>query len=96
MMRPNSRIPSEGELKRVMTSEAVCTHESMQVGLHHLKRMGIHKLTQMSGLGAAMNQLPDEQKVRAVASHIEKVLQVTPRNMSHDLVAARPGQFRAA
>lgn len=66
----------------------VCTYESMQAGLHHLKRMGVHKLTQPSGLAAAMNQLPDEAITIAAASHIERELQITPWNLSSNFVAA--------
>lgn len=66
----------------------VCTYESMQAGLHHLKRMGVHKLTQPSGLAAAMNQLPDEAITIAAASHIERELQITPWNLSSTFVAA--------
>lgn len=60
----------------------------MQAGLHHLKRMGVHKLTQPSGLAAAMNQLPDEAITLAAASHIERELQITPWNLSSNFVAA--------
>ncbi|XP_024386328.1 transcription initiation factor TFIID subunit 1 isoform X4 [Physcomitrium patens] len=88
MMRRNFRIPSEEEMRRLVTPENVCTYESMQAGLHHLKRMGVHKLTQPSGLAAAMNQLPDEAITLAAASHIERELQITPWNLSSNFVAA--------
>lgn len=60
----------------------------MQAGLHHLKRMGVQKLTQPSSLAAAMNQLPDEAITLAAASHIERELQITPWNLSSNFVAA--------
>ncbi|KAG0629769.1 hypothetical protein M758_1G128800 [Ceratodon purpureus] len=88
VMRRNFRIPSEEEMRRLVTPENVCTYESMQAGLHHLKRMGVHKLTQPSGLAAAMNQLPDEAITIAAASHIERELQITPWNLSSNFVAA--------
>nr|XP_024393704.1 transcription initiation factor TFIID subunit 1-like isoform X3 [Physcomitrium patens] len=88
IMRRNFRIPSEEEMRRLVTPENVCTYESMQAGLHHLKRMGVHKLTQPSGLSAAMNQLPDEAITLAAASHIERELQITPWNLSSNFVAA--------
>ena len=71
-----------------MTLFQVCTYESMQAGQHHLKRMGVHKLTQPSGLASAMNQLPDEAITIAAASHIERELQITPWNLSSNFVAA--------
>jgi transcription initiation factor TFIID subunit 1 len=88
VMRPNFRIPSEEELRRMVTPENVCTYESMQAGLHHLKRMGVQKLTQPTGLSAAMNQLPDEAIALAAASHIERELQITPWNLSSNFVSA--------
>lgn len=60
----------------------------MQAGLHHLKRMGVQKLTQPSGLSAAMNMLPDEAITLAAASHIERELQITPWNLSSNFVSA--------
>lgn len=66
----------------------VCSYESMQAGLHHLKRIGIQKLTQHSGLTAAIAQLPDDAIVIAAASVIERQLQFTPWNLSSNFVAA--------
>ncbi|CAM6089127.1 unnamed protein product [Calypogeia fissa] len=88
VMRNNFRIPSEEELRRMVTPEMVCTYESMQAGLHHLKRMGVQKLTQSSGLSSAMNMLPDEAITLAAASHIERELQITPWNLSSNFVSA--------
>lgn len=88
VMRNNFRIPSEEELRRMVTPEMVCTYESMQAGLHHLKRMGVQKLTQSSGLSGAMNMLPDEAITLAAASHIERELQITPWNLSSNFVSA--------
>ncbi|MCO5553715.1 hypothetical protein L7F22_007241 [Adiantum nelumboides] len=87
-MKHKFRIPSEEELRRMLTPENVCTYESMQAGLYHLKRIGVSKLTQPSGLSAAMNQLPDEALVLAAASHLERELQLTPWNLSCNFVAA--------
>ncbi|KAL3694992.1 hypothetical protein R1sor_008643 [Riccia sorocarpa] len=88
VMRRNFRIPSEEELRRMVTPEMVCTYESMQAGLHHLKRMGVQKLTQPAGLSGAMNMLPDEAITLAAASHIERELQITPWNLSSNFVSA--------
>lgn len=59
----------------------------MQAGLYRLKRLGITKLTQPTGLLSAMNQLPDEAIALAAASHIERELQITPWNLSSNFVA---------
>ncbi|XP_042499646.1 transcription initiation factor TFIID subunit 1 [Macadamia integrifolia] len=87
VMRRNFRIPLEEELRRMVTPENVCAYESMLAGLHRLKRLGISKLTNPSGLSSAMNQLPDEAIALAAASHIERELQITPWNLSSNFVA---------
>lgn len=87
VMRRNFRIPLEEELRRMVTPENVCAYESMQAGLYRLKRLGITRLTQPSGLLSAMNQLPDEAITLAAASHIERELQITPWNLSINFVA---------
>jgi transcription initiation factor TFIID subunit 1 len=66
----------------------VCAYESMQAGVYHLKRIGVSRLTQTTGLSAAMNKLPDEALVLAAASHIERELQITPWNLSSNFVSA--------
>ncbi|KAL6873418.1 hypothetical protein ACP4OV_013500 [Aristida adscensionis] len=85
--RPDFRVPSEEELKRLLTPESVCCYESMQAGLYRLKRLGIMKLTQPVGLASAMNQLPDEAIELAAASHIERELQITSWNLTSNFVA---------
>ncbi|KAH7847356.1 hypothetical protein Vadar_025175 [Vaccinium darrowii] len=87
VMRRNFRIPLEEELRRMGTPENVCAYESMQAGLHRLKRLGITKLTHPTGLSSAMNQLPDEAIALAAASHIERELLITPWNLSSNFVA---------
>ncbi|XP_015082118.1 transcription initiation factor TFIID subunit 1 isoform X2 [Solanum pennellii] len=87
VMRFNFRIPSEEELRRLVSPESVCAYESMQAGLYRLKRLGITRLTHPTGLSAAMNQLPDEAIALAAASHIERELQITPWNLSSNFVA---------
>ncbi|CAA0807360.1 Transcription initiation factor TFIID subunit 1 [Striga hermonthica] len=87
VMRRNFRIPSEEELRRMVTPENVCAYESMLAGMYRLKRLGITRLTNPSGLAPAMNQLPDEAIALAAASHIERELQITPWNLSSNFVS---------
>ncbi|MCL7041639.1 hypothetical protein MKW94_025685 [Papaver nudicaule] len=84
--RWNFRIPVEEELRRQLTPENVCCYESMQAGLYRLKRLGISRLTQPTGLSSAMNQLPDEAIALAASSHIERELQITPWNLTSNFV----------
>lgn len=88
LMKRTFRIPSEEELRRMVTPENVCAYESMQAGLHHLKRLGINRLTSTTGLASAMSQLPDEAIALAAASHIERELQITSWNLSYNFVAS--------
>ncbi|KAJ8464978.1 hypothetical protein OPV22_027530 [Ensete ventricosum] len=81
------RIPSEEELRRILSPENVCSYESMQAGLYRLKQLGISRLTHPVGLSAAMNQLPDEAIALAAASHIERELQITSWNLTSNFVA---------
>ncbi|KAK3134208.1 hypothetical protein QOZ80_6AG0546340 [Eleusine coracana subsp. coracana] len=85
--RSDFRVPSEEELRRLLTPESVCCYESMQAGLYRLKRLGIMKLTQPVGLASAMNQLPDEAIELAAASHIERELQIASWNLTSNFVA---------
>ncbi|KAK4491192.1 hypothetical protein RD792_001924 [Penstemon davidsonii] len=87
VMKRSFRIPSEEELRRMMTPESVCAYESMQAGLYRLKRLGITRLTLPTGLSSAMNQLPDEAITLAAASHIERELHITPWNLSSNFVS---------
>ncbi|MQL90432.1 hypothetical protein Taro_023035 [Colocasia esculenta] len=86
-MRPDFRIPSEEELRRMVTPENVCSYESMQAGLYCLKHLGIGRLTHPVGLSSAMNQLPDEAIALAAASHIERELLITSWSLSNNFVA---------
>ncbi|XP_042461128.1 transcription initiation factor TFIID subunit 1-like isoform X1 [Zingiber officinale] len=81
------RIPSEEELRRMVSPENVCSYESMQAGLYRLKQLGISRLTHPVGLSSAMNQLPDEAIALAAASHIERELQITSWNLTSNFVA---------
>ncbi|XP_006657187.1 transcription initiation factor TFIID subunit 1 isoform X2 [Oryza brachyantha] len=87
IQRPDFRIPSEEELRRLLTPENVCCYESMQAGQYRLKHLGIEKLTQPVGLASAMNRLPDEAIELAAAAHIERELQITSWNLTSNFVA---------
>ncbi|KAF5731919.1 transcription initiation factor TFIID subunit 1 isoform X1 [Tripterygium wilfordii] len=80
-------IPSEEELKKLVSPENVCAYESMQAGLYRLKHLGITRLTNTAGISSAMSQLPDEAIALAAASHIERELQITPWSLSSNFVA---------
>ncbi|KAH9697567.1 transcription initiation factor TFIID subunit 1 [Citrus sinensis] len=86
-MKRTFHIPSEGDLRKLVYPEHVCSYESMQAGLYRLKHLGITQLTLPASISSAMSQLPDEAIALAAASHIERELQITPWNLSSNFVA---------
>ncbi|XP_047333970.1 transcription initiation factor TFIID subunit 1 [Impatiens glandulifera] len=86
VMRRNFSLLLEEALRRMVTPENVCAYESMLAGQYRLKRLGITRLIQPTGLSSAMSQLPDEAIALAAASHIERELQITPWNLSSNFV----------
>ncbi|OEL16968.1 Transcription initiation factor TFIID subunit 1 [Dichanthelium oligosanthes] len=85
--RPDFRVPSEEELRRLLAPESVCCYESMQAGLYRLKQLGIVNLTHPVGLVSAMNQLPDKVMDLSAAAHIERELQITSWSLTSNFVA---------
>ncbi|XP_044490103.1 transcription initiation factor TFIID subunit 1-like isoform X4 [Mangifera indica] len=86
-MKRTFQIPSEGDLRKLVSPEHVCAYESMLAGLYRLKHSGITQLTLPASISSAMNQLPDEAIALAAASHIERELLITPWNLSSNFVA---------
>lgn len=54
VLRPGARIPVEGELRKIITPDAWCTHESMKRGVLHLKDAGL-------GTQAVLAQVPQDR-----------------------------------
>ncbi len=54
VLRPGARIPVEGELRKIITPDAWCTHESMKRGILHLKDAGL-------GTQAVLAQVPQDR-----------------------------------
>ncbi|KAJ0089663.1 hypothetical protein Patl1_13830 [Pistacia atlantica] len=86
-MKRTFQIPSEGDLRKLVSPEHVCAYESMLAGLYRLKHSGITQLTLPASISSAMSQLPDEAIALAAASHIERELLITPWNLSSNFVA---------
>lgn len=49
VMKDGFHVPSEEELRRLVTPEKICANESMLAAMHQLKRSGIHTLTSAAG-----------------------------------------------
>ncbi|KAH7553347.1 hypothetical protein JRO89_XS12G0000500 [Xanthoceras sorbifolium] len=86
-MKRTFNIPSEGDLRKLVSPEHVCAYESMLAGLYRLKHLGITQLTLPASISSAMSQLPDEAIALAAASHVERELLITPWNLSSNFVA---------
>ncbi|XP_031250159.1 transcription initiation factor TFIID subunit 1-like isoform X2 [Pistacia vera] len=86
-MKRTFQIPPEGDLRKLVCPEHVCSYESMLAGLYRLKHSGITQLTLPASISSAMSQLPDEAIALAAASHIERELLITPWNLSSNFVA---------
>lgn len=54
VLKPGARIPVEGELRKIITPDAWCTHESMKRGILHLKDAGL-------GTEAVLAQVPQDR-----------------------------------
>ncbi|CAA7391083.1 unnamed protein product [Spirodela intermedia] len=85
--KPDFRVPSEGEIRRILSPEDVCSYESMQAGLHSLKRMGISELRRPISLPSRLHQLSQDPPALAAASYIQWELLMTPWNLSARFVS---------
>ncbi|CAA6655733.1 unnamed protein product [Spirodela intermedia] len=85
--KPDFRVPSEGEIRRILSPEDVCSYESMQAGLHSLKRMGISELRRPISLPSRLHQLSQDPPALAAASYIQRELLMTPWNLSARFVS---------
>lgn len=80
--KPDFRVPSEGEIRRILSPEDVCSYESMQAGLCSLKRMGISELRRPISLSSRLHQLSEDPSALAAASYIQRELLMTPWSLS--------------
>ncbi|KAK4834572.1 hypothetical protein QYF36_025044 [Acer negundo] len=93
-MKHTFNIPSEGDLRRLVSPEHVCAYESMLAVLYRFKHLGITQLTLPASISSAMNQLPEKAIALAAASHIERELLITPWNLSSNFVACTNQIFK--
>ena len=75
--KPDFKVPSEGEIRRILSPEDVCSYESMQSGVYTLKCLGINQFRRPINISSVSHLIDLE-----VASYIERKLLMTPWNLS--------------
>ena len=78
------KLPSEQEIKEMITPEEICQYESMLAGQRRLKDKGI-KITSIDKVPNAIQKLKkemDNKKISFWADFIEEELTVTPWNLT--------------
>eukprot|EP01116_Phalansterium_solitarium_P000773 TRINITY_DN10637_c0_g1_i1.p1 TRINITY_DN10637_c0_g1~~TRINITY_DN10637_c0_g1_i1.p1 ORF type:complete len:1410 (-),score=241.53 TRINITY_DN10637_c0_g1_i1:155-4384(-) len=95
VIRDQSQIPNEEELRRMMTPDDVCLYESMLYGHHRLTTSGIKGLTTLTpALSNALNYIEkeeDDATIRA-SRYVEEELQLAPWNLTSNFMAAQQGK----
>ncbi len=94
-VRDQSQLPSEDELRQLVSPEMVCMHESMLYGQYKLQQAGIRRLTNMNpGFGSAMQQLEQEsnEALARAGKLLEEELLLTPWNLTSNFVNAAQGK----
>lgn len=74
MLKPGSQIPAEGDLRKLLTPDMWCAHESMAAGQARLKETGLKRFAHLAQthpdyLRLAVEQLPPSP-VRTSYSHL--------------------------
>lgn len=88
------QLPTEEELRAMLTPEMTCAFESMLVGHQRLQDYGIDRITTLPGLTTAIQQL-DQMGNRSMsekARMIEEQLKLTPWNLTNSFLSAVSGR----
>ncbi|CAL8462032.1 g1563 [Coccomyxa elongata] len=102
VLRPGARIPVEGELRKIITPDAWCTHESMKRGILHLKDAGLGTQAVLAQvpqdrLRLMFEALPPSPEREAAFEALVVAVQSTPWALTENFVAAmREGRGRLA
>ena len=91
VLKPSVRLPSEEELRHMITPEQVCLYEAMLVGLQRLQDEGVHRFTISANLQQLM-QTMDEDKHKEEAKIIDDLLNLTPWNLSANFLQNQAGK----
>jgi hypothetical protein len=93
ILKDNQKLPSEPEIRDLVTLEEICAFDSMLAGQERLQKLGIKSLTNVSPqLTQAVQSIPDDHPLKEVAVFVEQELQLTPWNLTSNFVLALSGQ----
>eukprot|EP01122_Echinamoeba_exundans_P016917 TRINITY_DN872_c0_g3_i1.p1 TRINITY_DN872_c0_g3~~TRINITY_DN872_c0_g3_i1.p1 ORF type:complete len:1601 (+),score=441.51 TRINITY_DN872_c0_g3_i1:185-4987(+) len=93
ILKDNQKLPSEAEIRDLVTLEEICAFDSMLAGQERLQKLGIKSLTNVSPqLTQAVQSIPDDHPLKEVATFVEQELQLTPWNLTSNFVLALSGQ----
>lgn len=91
--KPNTPIPSDTQIKEMVTPEHMCLYAIMRAGQQRLEDAGIEELLNATGqLSAVISKLSDQHPIKKQAEQIEMNLQLTPWNLTANFLAALQGR----
>jgi transcription initiation factor TFIID subunit 1 len=93
VMKEDFPLPSEEQLRALVTPEDVCKHESMLAGAQRLRDIGIERLHEVkSEYQAAIQSVPPDHRLKRAVKLIEEELQLTPWNLTKNFINAMHGR----
>lgn len=93
ILKENFQLPSEEDVRKMVSPEEVCTYESMLSGAQLLHDIGIERLHQMSQtVQAAVQAVPVGHRLRRGGKLIEEELQLTSWNLTQNFIHAMEGK----
>lgn len=60
-LKPGSHIPAEGDLRKLLTPDTWCAHESMAAGQARLRESGLKRIAQLAQIHPDHLRLASEQ-----------------------------------
>eukprot|EP00898_Chlorokybus_atmophyticus_P001205 jgi/Chlat1/2085/Chrsp17S02690 len=94
VLKRGFQLPSEEELRKMVSPDMVCAYESMLTGVDRLRAYGVNKLTSHIGINDAIPQLPAEPAdLKAAAELIDNELQMSSWNLTSNFMAAMQGKL---
>jgi transcription initiation factor TFIID subunit 1 len=93
LLKDTFQLPSDEEIRRMISPEEVCAYESMLSGAQRLHDFGIERLHQVTpALQAAVQSVPAGHALRKACKFIEEELQLTSWNLTQNFINAMQGK----
>ncbi|KAA6420012.1 MAG: transcription initiation factor subunit TAF1 [Trebouxia sp. A1-2] len=89
-LRPGARLPSEAELRRMLSPDQWCLYDTTKAGIHRLREQGISKYDALVQIPAermqiAIEQLPEEKQ--AAGKYLDLAIKTTPWALTDNYVS---------